>query len=153
MQVVVANTSGITRRVTPGTQLGQAVDVVVIDDLQTTGPVSSDNHSLESSNVELCDVKRVDASGTEKHKLLEMEGRFDLLNDVQLEYLRNFLSAHHQSFKMIWKSTERWTWCRWKWILGMHLPGSSQCALCLCCTAGGCKAIEEHPAVRGLPQL
>ena len=94
---VIANLSGFTQRVAPGSMMGQAEEVVVFDQLDVG---RGDDPSPELPS---CEVVRVDTSqesAARKQKLLEMVERPELLDEEQLACLEEFLVEHHQAFSL-----------------------------------------------------
>ena len=82
-----------------------------------------------SSEDNMCKVTRIDTDDSRrKRKLLELMGEPELLDDGQVKRLREHITKHLAS---ILASGGNQTWCRLRWIPGMHLQGSSQCAVCL----------------------
>ena len=86
-QAVVVNTSGFTQRVAPGTMMGQAEEVIVVDGARTE---TGGDLSMEEPVPPSCEIMKIDVSQdctARKCKLLEIVGRPELLNDEQVKYL------------------------------------------------------------------
>ena len=86
---VVANLSGLTQRVAPGSMKGQAEEVIVFDqlDIDTEMTLSLNCHSAK--------VVRVDTSqesASRKEKLLEIVESPELLDEEQSARLEEFLT-------------------------------------------------------------
>ena len=102
-QLVVANNSGFTQRVDSGTQLGHAVDALVVDSEEVTASRLAQDEPMVDTllNLEPCGVSRVDISDEErKRRLLELVDVSELLNPGQTECFRKFLAEHHQAFSL-----------------------------------------------------
>ena len=96
-QAVVANTSGFTQRVDPGTLMGQAEEVTLVDYLDAG---TSDDPLTELSSCEIVRIDTSEDSTARKCKLLDMVGRPELLDEEQATCLEEFLAEHHQAFSL-----------------------------------------------------
>ena len=95
-QMVVANASGFTQRLSVGVELGRAVGVTVMDTANSGLPT-------EPQLIHSCEVAKIDTSPdptSRKTKLLEAIGKSELLSEEQADCLQNFLMDHHQAFSL-----------------------------------------------------
>ena len=95
-QMVVANASGFTQRLSVGVELGRAVGVTVMDTANAGLPT-------EPQLIHSCEVAKIDTSPdptSRKTKLLEAIGKSELLSEEQADCLQNFLMDHHQAFSL-----------------------------------------------------
>ena len=95
-QMVVANASGFTQRLSVGVELGRAVGVTVMDTANYGLPT-------EPQLIHSCEVAKIDTSPdptSRKTKLLEAIDKSELLSAEQADCLQNVLMDHHQAFSL-----------------------------------------------------
>ena len=95
-QMVVANASGFTQRLSVGVELGRAMGVTVMDTANSGLPT-------EPQLIHSCEVAKIDTSPdptSRKTKLLEAIGKSELLSEEQADCLQNFMMDHHQAFSL-----------------------------------------------------